>query len=87
MPFSLFRSAGRVLMGPVMREFSDEQLDYFRYGCVLDTTRMRSELGFQPRWTTIQAFDDFIKGSGLTPTFDPEWITAAETRLLGLLGA
>jgi UDP-glucose 4-epimerase len=87
MPFPVFRSIGRALMAPMMREFSDEQLDYFRFGCVLDTTRMRRELGFVPRWTTSQAFDDFVRGTGVAPLLDPEWITAAESRLRGLLGA
>lgn len=87
MPFVMFQSLGRALMGPVMREFTNEQLDYFRFGCGLDTTRMRTELGFEPRWTTMQAFDDFVRGAGLRPVFDPEWITAAESRLLGLMGA
>ncbi|MFD6158489.1 NAD-dependent epimerase/dehydratase family protein [Nocardia sp. NPDC060256] len=86
-PFALFRTAGRVLMGPVMREFSGEQLDYFHFGCGLDTTRMRAELGFVPRWTTMQAFDDFIGGAALRPVIDPAWIDAAENKLLGLLGA
>ncbi|WP_054815952.1 NAD-dependent epimerase/dehydratase family protein [Nocardia arizonensis] len=86
-PFVLFRSAGRALMGPVMREFTDEQLDYFHFGCGLDTTRMRTELRFAPRWTTVQAFDDFIGGAALRPVFDPAWIDAAEKKLLGLLKA
>jgi UDP-glucose 4-epimerase len=86
-PFVLFRTAGRALMGPVMREFTDEQLDYFHFGCGLDTTRMRAELGFVPRWTTVQAFDDFIGGAALRPVVDPAWIDTAEQKLLGLLGA
>ncbi len=86
-PFTVFRTAGRLLMGPVMREFSTEQLDYFHFGCGLDTTRMRTELGFEPRWTTVQAFDDFIGGAALRPVVDPMWIDAAEHKLLGLLGA
>ncbi len=86
-PFILFRTAGRALMGPVMREFTGEQLDYFHFGCGLDTTRMRTELQFVPRWTTVQAFDDFIGGAALRPVFDPAWIDAAENKLLGLLGA
>jgi UDP-glucose 4-epimerase len=86
-PFTLFRTAGRALMGPVMREFTTEQLDYFHFGCGLDTTRMRTELGFVPRWTTVQAFDDFIAGAASRPVVDPAWIDAAEKKLLGLLGA
>ncbi|QIS16080.1 NAD-dependent epimerase/dehydratase family protein [Nocardia arthritidis] len=86
-PFIVFRTVGRALMGPVMRDFSGEQLDYFHFGCGLDTTRMRTELGFQPRWTTVQAFDDFIGGAALRPVFDPAWIDVAERKLLGLVGA
>jgi UDP-glucose 4-epimerase len=86
-PYALFRTVGRSLMGQVMREFTAEQIDYFHFGCGLDTTRMRTELGFQPRWTTVQAFDDFVGGAALRPVIDPRWIDAAETRLLGLVGA
>ncbi|WP_227997245.1 NAD-dependent epimerase/dehydratase family protein [Nocardia australiensis] len=85
-PFVAFRTAGRALMGPVMRAFTSEQLDYFHFGCGLDTTRMRTELGFVPRWTTVQAFDDFIRGAALRPVCDPAWIDTAEQKLLGLLG-
>lgn len=86
-PFLAFRTIGRQLMGPVMREFTAEQIDYFHFGCGLDTTRMRTELGFEPRWTTVQAFDDYIGGAALRPIIDPRWIDAAENKLLGLLGA
>ncbi|WP_051406995.1 NAD-dependent epimerase/dehydratase family protein [Nocardia sp. CNY236] len=86
-PFTVFRTAGRLLMGPVMREFSAEQLEYFYFGCGLDTTRMRTVLRFAPRWTTVQAFDDFIGGAALRPVVDPAWIDAAEHKLLGLIGA
>ncbi|MGV9679528.1 NAD-dependent epimerase/dehydratase family protein [Nocardia sp. NPDC003482] len=86
-PYAAFRTVGRSLMGPVMREFTVEQIDYFHFGCGLDTTRMRSELGFQPRWTTVQAFDDFVGGAALRPVIDPRWIDTAETKLLGLIGA
>ena len=87
MPPGLFRSAGRVLMGPIMREFTKEQLDYFHFGCGLDTTRMRSELGFEPRWTTAQAFDDFVGGNGIRPVVDPAWVDRGESALKGLVAA
>ncbi|MGW5387836.1 NAD-dependent epimerase/dehydratase family protein [Nocardia sp. NPDC003963] len=86
-PWSLFHTVGRTLMNPVMRDFSSEQLDYFLFGCGLDTTRMRGELGFEPRWTTVQAFDDFIGGAASRPVVDPAWIDAAENKLLGLIKA
>ncbi len=86
-PLFFFRTIGRTLMGPVMRGFSSEQPDYFHFGCGLDTTRMRTELGFTPRWTTVQAFDDYIAGAALRPVVDTAWIDAAETKLLGLIKA
>lgn len=87
MPFPLFSNVGRMLMGPVMREFTAEQMDYFQFGCVVDTTRMRTVLGFEPRWTTSQAFDDFVKGAALRPVIKPDWIDSVEAGLLNLVGA
>ena len=87
MPFALFRSVGRALTGSQMRSFTREQLDYFRFGCGLDTTRMRAELDFEPRWTTLQALDDFVRGTGLDPVINPDWVDRAESAVLALAGA
>ena len=86
-PFALFKSVGRALMGGMMREFTTEQLDYFHFGCGLDTTRMRSDLGFEPRWTTVQAFDDFVRGAALRPVLRTEWIDSVESRMLSAVDA
>lgn len=59
-------------------DFSPEQLRYLGFGRVLDTTRLREEFGFTPRWTTRQAFDDFVRGRALRPVIDPEHIMAVE---------
>ena len=61
-------------------ELSRDQLAYLSYGRVMDTTRMRAELGFEPRWTTMEAFDDFVRGRGLQPVFDPDWVGLVERR-------
>ncbi|MGP4015177.1 NAD-dependent epimerase/dehydratase family protein [Saccharopolyspora sp. 5N708] len=66
-----FRSARLV-------DFSPEQLRYLNFGRVLDTTKLREEFGFTPRWTTQQAFDDFVRGRGLKPVVDPENVLALE---------
>jgi UDP-glucose 4-epimerase len=63
-------------------EVNRDQLDYFSFGRVMDTTRMRSELGFEPQWTTLEAFDDFVRGRGLTPIISPQWVSSAEGRML-----
>ncbi|HTM86314.1 MAG TPA: NAD-dependent epimerase/dehydratase family protein, partial [Mycobacterium sp.] len=63
-------------------ETSREQFDYLSYGRVMDTTRMRAVLDFRPKWTTVEAFDDYVHGRGLTPIIDPGWVRSVETRLV-----
>jgi UDP-glucose 4-epimerase len=46
-------------------DFSPEQVAFLTYGRGLDTTRMRSMLGFEPSFTTAQALADFA--SSLSP--------------------
>jgi UDP-glucose 4-epimerase len=65
-------------------EVNPEQLAYLSYGRVMDTTRMRAELGFEPKWTTAEAFDDFVRGRGLTPIVDPQWVGSIERRAVAL---
>jgi UDP-glucose 4-epimerase len=57
---------GSALRSARLAEFSPEQLSFLTYGRGVDTTRMRSMLGFEPSFTTADAFADF--GSGLPPT-------------------
>jgi UDP-glucose 4-epimerase len=53
-------------LGATMRQarlsdFSPEQLGFLTYGRGVDTTRMRTELGFEPAYTTAEAFADFCR--------------------------
>ncbi len=59
-------SVGSILRSARVADFSPEQLALLTYGRGVDTTRMRAELGFEPRYTTEEAFADF--GSHLVPT-------------------
>ena len=61
-------------------EVDREQLDYLSYGRVMDTTRLRNDLGYSPKWTTVEAFDDYVRGRGLTPIIDPKWVRSMESR-------
>ncbi|WP_197373397.1 SDR family oxidoreductase [Mycolicibacterium baixiangningiae] len=61
-------------------ELDREQLNYLSYGRVMDTTRMREVLGYSPKWTTAEAFDDYVRGHGLTPIVDPRWVRSVEGR-------
>ncbi len=64
-------------------EINREQLDYLSFGRVMDTTRMRDDLGYIPKWTTAEAFDDYLRGRGLKPIVDPQWIRSVERRVVG----
>ena len=61
-------------------ELDREQLNYLSYGRVMDTARMRKDLGYSPKWTTAEAFDDYVRGRGLTPIVDPRWVRSVEGR-------
>jgi UDP-glucose 4-epimerase len=70
-----FRSARLV-------DFSPDQMRFLNWGRVVDTTQLKKEFGFTPRWTTQQAFDDYVNGRGLKPFVDPETIASAERGIL-----
>ncbi|MEB3069806.1 SDR family oxidoreductase [[Mycobacterium] vasticus] len=65
-------------------EINRGQLDYLSFGRVMDTTRMRSDLGYSAKWTTAEAFDDYIRGRDLNPIIDPEWVRSVERRTVSV---
>ncbi|WP_263249969.1 NAD-dependent epimerase/dehydratase family protein [Saccharopolyspora rosea] len=73
------------LRGARLVDFSPEQLRYLGFGRAVDTSRLRERFGYTPRWTTAQAFDDFVRGRGLRPVVDPENVRAVETGVGDLL--
>jgi UDP-glucose 4-epimerase len=50
---------GGIVKRAGLADFSDDQMQYLAYGRGLDTTRMREVLGFEPLYTTREAFLDF----------------------------
>jgi UDP-glucose 4-epimerase len=59
-------SLGSALRSARVADFSPEQLGLLTYGRGVDTTRMRTELGFEPAYSTPDAFADFARS--LSPT-------------------
>jgi UDP-glucose 4-epimerase len=59
-------NVGSVLRSARIADFSPEQLAFLTYGRGVDTTRMCDDLGFEPSYTTAEAFADFA--SHLAPT-------------------
>lgn len=45
-------------------DYSPDQLDLLAFGRGLDTTLMREKFGFEPRYTTREAFADFARSIG-----------------------
>jgi UDP-glucose 4-epimerase len=80
---SLGSLAKQVRLG--LEDFSPDQVAYFTYGRGLDTTRMRTVLGFEPRYTTEQAAAELAAGLGTRPLGNHP-IVAMESLLSGALG-
>jgi UDP-glucose 4-epimerase len=76
---SLFRRAGLV-------DFSPEQLQFLLFGRGVDTSRLRDDFGYATRYTTVDAFDDFVTGSDLRPVVDPRRVDAVGDAVLELVG-
>lgn len=70
-------STAAVVRRARLADFSPDQITFLTFGRGVDTTRMRSEFGFEPKYTTAEAFDDFRAALG----------TGAVTRASGLLAA
>jgi UDP-glucose 4-epimerase len=66
MPGFAVGSLGSALRSARVADFSPEQQGFLTYGRGVDTTAMRETLGFEPRYTTAEAFADFA--AGLAPT-------------------
>ncbi|MEV6285355.1 NAD-dependent epimerase/dehydratase family protein [Kribbella sp. NPDC051770] len=52
-------STAAVVRRARLADFSPDQITFLTYGRAVDTTRMRTEFGFEPQYTTAEAFDDF----------------------------
>ncbi|ACU40537.1 NAD-dependent epimerase/dehydratase family protein [Actinosynnema pretiosum subsp. pretiosum] len=74
--------AGRLFRGARLVDFSADQMRFLNWGRVVDTTLLKDEFGFTPRWTTQQAFDDYVNGRGMRPVIDPELVAGVERGVL-----
>ena len=53
---------GQTVRRAGLADFSADQTRFLAYGRGLDTTRMRDVLGFEPAYTTREAFEDYVAG-------------------------
>jgi len=75
---TLYRSGG-------LADFSADQIRYLRFGRCLDTTRMRTDLGLEPVFSTRSAFEDLVRTRGLRGPLSPPVVNAVERRLVARL--
>jgi UDP-glucose 4-epimerase len=67
-------------------DFSPEQMRFLAYGRVVDTSRMRDVLGFEPHYSTREAFDDFVARQGLHGPLSADTVEAVERTVLDVVG-
>jgi UDP-glucose 4-epimerase len=75
---NLLRRSGRV-------DFSADQLSFLLYGRVGDITRLREDVGYEPRYSTRAAFEDFIGSRRIAPLVDRETAERWERDVYDLL--
>jgi UDP-glucose 4-epimerase len=76
---------GQLLRRMGVADFSPEQMRFLAYGRVVDTARMKEVLGFRPQYSTVAAFDDFVRGQGLRGPLSRDAVRAVERRLVDAL--
>jgi UDP-glucose 4-epimerase len=76
---------GQALRRLGVADFSSEQMRFLSYGRVVDTTRMRDVLGFTPRYSTREAFDDFVARQGLHGPLSADVVGALESKAVEVL--
>jgi UDP-glucose 4-epimerase len=76
---------GNLIRRAGITDFSPEQVRYLTHGRAVDCTLLREQFGYPPRYTTVEAFDDFVRAQGRGPV-SPERVAAVERQLAGALG-
>ena len=61
-------------------DFSPDQLQFLRFGRVGDIRRLREDVGYEPRWSTRAAFEDFLEHGRLTPLVERVQVERLEER-------
>jgi UDP-glucose 4-epimerase len=63
MPRAAIPTAARLVRGAAPVHFSPAFARLINYGRVIDTTRLKTTFGFTPKWSTADAFDDYVRTS------------------------
>ncbi|MGH8794591.1 MAG: NAD-dependent epimerase/dehydratase family protein [Stackebrandtia sp.] len=72
---SVLRGFGALARGRGLVDFSRDQLDFLRFGRVVDVTHLTKSYDVTPR-PTAEAFDDFVAGHALMSVMGPRDVNA-----------
>ncbi|WP_242001800.1 NAD-dependent epimerase/dehydratase family protein [Kribbella steppae] len=75
-PFTASSTAAAVRRAR-LADFAPDQITFLTYGRAVDTTRMRTEFGFEPTYTTAAAFDAFRDSLGPGPVSQASHLLSA----------
>lgn len=62
-------------------DVASDQLQFLRYGRCVDTARLRAEFGYTPRWSTRDAFEDYLRRRRITGLIDRDEVIRWEREL------
>ncbi|HZB51070.1 MAG TPA: NAD-dependent epimerase/dehydratase family protein [Mycobacteriales bacterium] len=81
-PAPTVQLVGRAVRRSGLVDFSPEQVRFLEFGRVVDTTRLRTEFGYVPRFSTAAAFEDFLRARTVPPLVRPAAVERVERGLL-----
>jgi UDP-glucose 4-epimerase len=83
-PAPVVQVASQAVRRAGLLDLSREQLQFLEFGRVVDTTKLRTEFAYTPRYGTVEAFDDVVRHGRLAMRVPPTAVRRAE---LGILDA
>jgi UDP-glucose 4-epimerase len=83
LPTPTLGSVGRFSRRFGFVDYSPEQMRFLNFGRVVDTTVLRTEFGYAPRYTTAAALADYART--LEPVIPPGLVETATTELRSVL--
>lgn len=82
-PSPALGSVGRVSRRFGFVDYSPEQMRFLNFGRVVDTSVLRTEFGYTPRYSTEAALEDYA--STVPPVVSPDTVASAASRIGGLV--
>jgi UDP-glucose 4-epimerase len=83
LPGPALTSVGRLSRRFGFVDYSPEQMRFLNFGRVVDTTVLRTEFGYTPRYTTATALEDYART--VPPVLSPELVGAITSRARGVV--